>query len=342
MKLVSCSTPTGPRAWILPVAMPISRAEAELAAVGELGRGVVQQDRGVDLVEETCGALSASSATIASVWCEPWFSIWAIASSTPSTTFAEMIASRYSVSQSSSVAGFTLRINALHGGVAAHLAAGVDQHRRSAASGASPRTARSTSSVSAAPQTPVRRILALSTIDFAMSSSAERVDIDVADAFEMREHRHARLGLHARDQALAAARHDHVDAAVQAGQHLADRGAVARRHQLDRILRQAGFAQALHQAVMDGAAGAETSEPPRRITALPAFRQSAPASAVTLGRLSKITPMTPSGARTRSMFMPFGRCQLSVTAPTGSAIPRTVATPSAMPRCAPASASGGR
>src|SRR5512132_2182941 len=41
------------------------------------------------------------------------------------------------------------------------------------------------------------------------------------------------------------------------------------------------------------------SEPPRRITALPAFRQSTPASAATLGRLSKITPMTPSGTRRR-------------------------------------------
>ena len=73
------------------------------------------------------------------------------------------------------------------------------------------------------------------------------------------------------------------------------------------------------------------SEPPRRITALPDFRQSTPASAVTLGRLSKITPTTPSGTRTRSMVRPFGRCQLSVTMPTGSAMPRTTATPSAMP-----------
>ena len=44
-----------------------------------------------------------------------------------------------------------------------------------------------------------------------------RVDIDVADAFEMGEDRHPRLGLHARDEALAAARHDDVDGAVEAG-----------------------------------------------------------------------------------------------------------------------------
>ena len=49
------------------------------------------------------------------------------------------------------------------------------------------------------------------------------------------------------------------------------------------------------------------SEPPRRITALPDLSVSAPASAVTLGRLSKITPMTPSGVRTREMSSPLGR-----------------------------------
>jgi len=62
------------------------------------------------------------------------------------------------------------------------------------------------------------------------------------------------------------------------------------------------------------------SEPPRRITALPDFRHSTPASAATLGRLSKMTAITPSGTRTRSMVMPFGRCQLWVTVPTGSSI----------------------
>jgi hypothetical protein len=53
------------------------------------------------------------------------------------------------------------------------------------------------------------------------------------------------------------------------------------------------------------------SEPPRRITALPDFRHRAPASAVTFGRLSKMTPTTPMGVRTRWMRqtvrpLPFG------------------------------------
>ena len=43
------------------------RAEAELAAVGELRRGVVQHDRRIDLVEEFLARPSASSVTIASV-----------------------------------------------------------------------------------------------------------------------------------------------------------------------------------------------------------------------------------------------------------------------------------
>ena len=84
------------------------------------------------------------------------------------------------------------------------------------------------------------------------------IDIDVVDAFEMREYRHARFGLDARDQALAAARHDHIDGAVQSAQQQAHRGAVTGRHQRDRSLRQTRFAQSLHQAVVDRAAGPET------------------------------------------------------------------------------------
>ena len=42
---------------------------------------------------------------------------------------------------------------------------------------------------------------------------------------------------------------------------------------------------------------AKVSEPPRRITASPAFRQRMAASMVTLGRDSKIMAMTPSGMR---------------------------------------------
>ena len=46
-------------------------AEAELAAIGELRRGVVQDDGRIDLGAGSAAAAAASSVTIASVWCEP-------------------------------------------------------------------------------------------------------------------------------------------------------------------------------------------------------------------------------------------------------------------------------
>ena len=42
------------------------------------------------------------------------------------------------------------------------------------------------------------------------------VDVDVAIAFEMREHRDARFDLDTSDQALAAARHDEIECAFEA------------------------------------------------------------------------------------------------------------------------------
>ena len=59
------------------------------------------------------------------------------------------------------------------------------------------------------------------------------MDIDVAHAFEMREDRHPRLRLDAGDEALAAARHDDVEVAVEPGEHRPDGGAVPGRHELD-------------------------------------------------------------------------------------------------------------
>ena len=59
------------------------------------------------------------------------------------------------------------------------------------------------------------------------------VNIGVADAVQMREHRHPRIALHPFDQAFAAARYDHVD---QPGsrQHRADSGTILRGEQLHR------------------------------------------------------------------------------------------------------------
>src|SRR6266852_3611076 len=96
----------------------------------------------------------------------------ATAASTPSTTLAEMTVSRYSVDQSSSFAGLTRASTARVAG-AAHAGAphlGIENDRPC--------------------HVELRRPL----------------HVDVANAFQMRKDRHARFLLHARDQALAAAR----------------------------------------------------------------------------------------------------------------------------------------
>ena len=101
--------------------------------------------------------------------------------------------------QSSSLAGDDAGIERQRLGIAAQLAAGLAQigeDRRQHRAGA----ARSTRSVSVAPQIETRRILALSTIARALSGSAARVDIGVAEPFEMGDDRDAALALHPLDQ----------------------------------------------------------------------------------------------------------------------------------------------
>ena len=76
----------------------------------------------------------------------------------------------------------------------------------------------------------------------------------------------------------------HVEVAVEPGEHRPDGGAVAGRHELDRVRRQAGAAQDPRAwRRRSPAAERKLSEPARRIAALPALRQSAPASAVDVG-----------------------------------------------------------
>ena len=66
------------------------------------------------------------------------------------------------------------------------------------------------------------------------------------------------------------------------------------------------------------------------MAALPDFMHSAPASAATFGRLSKIIPMTPMGTRTREIFMPLGRVHSLRVVPTGSGNPAMSSRPLAM------------
>ena len=145
-------------------------------------------------------------------------------------------------------------------------------------------TARSTSKVSVAPHTPVRRILAFSTIVARLLRIGRGVDIDVADAFEMRDHRHAAFALHPLDQRAPAARHDHVDLIAHAS--IMPTAARSRgRHQLHRRLR-AGRRLRARLAGKRRSRARNGSSPSRRAGSRRCRRgvHSPPASAVTLGR----------------------------------------------------------
>ena len=148
--------------------------------------------------------------------------------------------------------------------IAAHLAAGREQ--RTAADGARcvAAQARSTSSVSAEPQTPVRRIFAFSTMRFAIVKICVAMHIHVANALEMPDHRHPRFLLHARNQTLSAARHDDIDAVGHVGEHMAHRRAIRGRHQLNARWRQSRRDESLLQTGVDGGAG-PCSFPNRRV-----------------------------------------------------------------------------
>jgi hypothetical protein len=86
------------------------------------------------------------------------------------------------------------------------------------------------------------------------------VEVDVHDAFQMREDRHPRLALDKADEALAPARDDHVDMGHHP-QHLRHRRAVAGGDKLDGVFRQARRAEAFHEAGVDRHRGMEALRP---------------------------------------------------------------------------------
>ena len=81
------------------------------------------------------------------------------------------------------------------------------------------------------------------------------IDVHVTHPFQMPDHRHTRLLLHARNQALAAARHQHIDAVRHVGQHMAHRRPIRGGHQLNAVSRQPCGLQALLQTAMNRRAG---------------------------------------------------------------------------------------
>ena len=213
--------------------------------------------------------------------------MWSIAASRLSTTRAAMIASRYSVRQSSSLARVTRASAACAACIPAHRAAPPRSAPRSAGSSRRGAAARcDEKSFRPPPQTPVRRILALTTIlarhDRAVRSTPSLL-VDGSpghknpyDAFEMREHQHPRLALHSLDQALYA-RHDDVERADQDLRSIspaASRDAQVglardRRFRADPLPWRPRRGEARMAA--DGVPG--LSDPPRKAMALPLFEQ---------------------------------------------------------------------
>src|SRR5262245_66322508 len=87
----------------------------------------------------------------------------------------------------------------------------------------------------------------------------------------MGEHGHARLFLDAGHQALAPARHDHVDGTVKTPKHQADGLTVGGGYELNRAFGEPRLAQAAGEADLDGAAGVMavgTAEQDGRVTGL--------------------------------------------------------------------------
>jgi len=91
----------------------------------------------------------------------------------------------------------------------------------------------------------------------------------------MTDDRDPGFGLYARHQALAAARHQHVDELLHAGKHLAHRGAIGGGNQLDGARRQARRLESFDEAGVDGrarAAAVRSAAQNRGVTRLQAQR----------------------------------------------------------------------
>jgi hypothetical protein len=87
------------------------------------------------------------------------------------------------------------------------------------------------------------------------------IDIDVANAFEMREHRHPCFRLDPAHETPPAARNNDIDGAVEAAEQQPDRQAVGGRHQLDGVNRKAGTVQAFAETGGNGARALKAVRP---------------------------------------------------------------------------------
>ena len=216
-----------------------------------------------------------------SVWWEPCALTWAIAASSPSTTPTEMIASRYSVPQSAASAGTTRESSARARSSPRTSQPASNSGSRIAGSASS--MALSTRSVSAAPQIPVRRILALKVTSRAVAGSAAACTYTWQTPS-----RCAITGTRLSSRTRSIRERPPRGTIRSTASSMASRMPTAARSVVGTSWMQPAGSPASARAARSAAAMAreecQLSEPPRRITALPDMRQSAPASAVTLGR----------------------------------------------------------
>ena len=173
----------------------------------------------------------------------------ASAASTPSTTATDRIASSHSVSKSASVAGSEVGHDVARRGIGAEVAAeraqiGDDRRQQRGRDRAVDQQRLGGAADAGAPHLGIRHDAAGHRV------IGGGVHVGVAKPLGMREHRHARLALHALDQRLAAARHDQVEQAG-GGQHRGDIGAVGIRRDLHAGFRQSRRAQSGDQRRVD-------------------------------------------------------------------------------------------
>ena len=165
-----------------------------------------------------------------------------------------MIRSRYSVDQSCG-RGHGAGLQRADGGVAADLAAGLDQRGQDGAEQAVGGVAVAEQALGGTADAGAAELGVEGDVECQAGVGAA-VQVDVAVAVEVGEDGDAALRLHALDQRAAAAGDDDVDQALHA-QEVADGGAVGGGDELDRGRRQASRLEAALEAGDDGARGVE-------------------------------------------------------------------------------------
>ncbi len=230
------------------------RAEAELGAVGELRAGIVHDDRAVDLGEEALGRRRVVGHDRLGVLAAPARDVADGAADAVDRSDRD---DRRQVLGAPVLVGGGQRLGIalLHLAVAAHLAAelvqpGQHRHQMRVERGAIDQQGFGGAADADAAHLGVGHDVARH------GDVGVAIDIDVADAVIVAQHRHPAFVGDPVDQRAPAARHDEVEPASRA-QQLAHGRAIGGRHELHAILGQAGGLECTAQQLDDGTRGME-------------------------------------------------------------------------------------